>query len=81
MGLVAQAQTQQPAGARAINRVLIAPPGMAEANADPQLSRITDEQERLRGQLLDTQLVVRDGRVTQILYRGQTPNFADVMAY
>ncbi len=80
-GLVAQAQMGRPPGARAINRVLIAPPGMAETTTDPQLNRIADEQERLRGQLLDTQLVMRDGRVTQILYRGQTPNFADVMTY
>lgn len=80
-GFITQAQTGRPAGARPINRVLITLTGAGEAAPDQRLNQIAEEQERLRGQLLDTQLVVRDGRVTQILYRGQTPNFADVMTY
>jgi transglutaminase-like putative cysteine protease len=75
----AQAQTPN---APPITRLLIATPATATPDArsatDARFAAIEAEQERLRKQLIDTQLVVRDGKVTTLLYHGQTPNFADV---
>ena len=75
----AQAQTPN---APPITRLLIATPATATPDArsatDARFAAIEAEQERLRKQLIDTQLVVRDGKVTMLLYHGQTPNFADV---
>jgi len=78
---VAQAQVGRLAGTKPISRVLILAPGETDGASDNRLAPITQIQDTLRGQLLDTQLVVRDGRVTQVLYHGQSPNFADVTTY
>ncbi|MDQ6603690.1 MAG: transglutaminase domain-containing protein [Chloroflexota bacterium] len=86
-----QAQSQTP-NAKPISRVMIVPPfantttasttpraiATAMADTDPRFAAIDAEQDRLRKQLIDTQIVVRGGKVTTLLYRGQTPNFADV---
>jgi transglutaminase-like putative cysteine protease len=82
-GYVTRAAASQPAGAKPITRVLLTTPGSAASgteSADPRFDAIEAEQDRLRKQLIDTQLVIKDGRVTMLLYRGQTPNFADVTA-
>ncbi|MGI8689954.1 MAG: DUF4129 domain-containing transglutaminase family protein, partial [Thermomicrobiales bacterium] len=49
-----------------------------QATADPRFTAIDAEQNRLRKQLIDTQVVIQGGKVTMLLYHGQTPNFADV---
>lgn len=69
-------------GGKPITRVLIATAGGASVAGTPdaRFGAIDAEQERLRKQLIDTQVVVRDGKVTALLYRGQTPNFADITA-
>jgi hypothetical protein len=82
-GYVAKATASQAASAKPITRVLLAPPGSAASGtgaSDPRFDAIEAEQDRLRKQLIDTQVVVKDGKATMLLYRGQTPNFADVTA-
>lgn len=65
-----------------ITRLLIAAPPASVVDTRPgtdsRFAVIEAEQDRLRKQLIDTQVVVQDGKVTMLLYRGQTPNFADV---
>jgi len=93
-GYVQHAMQGQPQGASAkpISRIMVVPPlantttvgtppnavATATASADPRFASIEAEQDRLRKQLIDTQIVVQGGKVTTLLYRGQTPNFADV---
>lgn len=86
-----QAQARTP-NAPPISRIMIVPPSAnattagtppraitnATAGADPRFAAIDAEQDRLRKQLIDTQVVVQGGKVTMLLYHGQTPNFADV---
>jgi hypothetical protein len=48
------------------------------APLDRRFDAITQEQDRLAGSLMQTQVVVQNGRVTAILYKGQAPNFNDV---
>jgi len=86
-----QAQAQTP-NAPPISRIMIVPPfantttasttprsiATAMADTDPRFAAIDAEQDRLRKQLIDTQVVIQGGKVTMLLYRGQTPNFADV---
>lgn len=82
--LVKQAQTGRAANMPSVSRVLILGPGQTDQTDGPndqRLARITEIQNQLRGQLLDTQIVVQGGQVTQVLYRGQAPNFADVTTY
>ncbi|HEY7908586.1 MAG TPA: transglutaminase domain-containing protein, partial [Thermomicrobiales bacterium] len=86
-----QAQSRIP-NAPPIARVMIVPP-LANATTlgtpsravtsttndlDPRFAAIDAEQDRLRKQLIDTQVVIQGGKVTMLLYHGQTPNFADV---
>ena len=83
-GYVQRATAAQPPAATPtpITRLLITTPATeapdTRANTDTRFAAIEAEQDRLRKQLIDTQLVVRDGKVTMLLYHGQTPNFADV---
>lgn len=83
-GYVQRATVGQPpaASARPVTRLLIATPSTdppdTRTGTDARFAAIEAEQDRLRRQLIDTQLVVRDGKVAMLLYRGQTPNFADV---
>jgi len=82
--LVRQAQAGRAANAPLVSRVLILGTGQSDTTDsanDARLARIAEIQNQLRGQLLDTQIVVQGGQVTQILYRGQSPNFADVTTY
>ena len=53
-----------------------APPTIAPL--DRRFGAITQEQDRLASTLIQTQIVIQDGKVTAILYRGQAPNFDDV---
>lgn len=48
---------------------------------DRRFDAIAQEQTRLAGMLVQTQVVVQDGRITHILYRGQAPNYADIEQY
>lgn len=81
-GYVQRAAATQTSSAGPITRVLItAPPtegASARQSTDSRFTAIEAEQIRLRKQLIDTQIVVQGGSVTMVLYRGQTPNFADV---
>ena len=72
----------QTPGGKPVTRLLIAAAGGAATSgaADARFAAIDAEQERLRKQLIDTQVVLRDGKATALLYRGQTPNFADIIA-
>lgn len=45
---------------------------------DKRFDAITEEQNRLATTLIQTQVVIENGRVTAILYRGQAPNFSDI---
>jgi len=45
---------------------------------DRRFDAITEEQNRLAASLIQTQVVVENGKVTAILYRGQAPNFSDI---
>jgi hypothetical protein len=86
-----QAQSRMP-NAPPITRIMIVPPlanvatagapsralTTAMTSADPRFAAIDAEQDRLRKQLIDTQVVIQGGKVTMLLYHGQTPNFADV---
>ncbi|MCA1669481.1 MAG: transglutaminase-like domain-containing protein, partial [Thermomicrobia bacterium] len=47
---------------------------------DRRFDAITQEQDRLAATLIQTQVVIENGKVTAILYRGQAPNFADIDA-
>ncbi len=81
-GYVQRAMSTQAPNARPITRLLIMTPPTAAAetrqSADARFTAIEAEQDRLRKQLIDTQIVIQGGNVTTLLYRGQTPNFADV---
>ncbi len=72
----------QASGGKPVTRVLVATAGSAATSGTPdaRFGAIDAEQERLRRQLIETQVVVRDGKATALLYRGQTPNFADLTA-
>lgn len=56
-----------------------APPPVA-VSLDRRFEAITEEQNRLAASLMQTQVVIENGRVTAILYRGQAPNFNDIDA-
>ncbi len=45
---------------------------------DRRFDAISEEQNRLAATLIQTQVVVENGKVTAILYRGQAPNFSDI---
>lgn len=45
---------------------------------DKRLDPITQEQSRLAQLLVQTQVVIQDGKVTAILYRGQAANYGDI---
>ena len=45
---------------------------------DKRFDAITQEQNRLAGTLIQTQVVIENGKVTALLYRGQAPNFLDI---
>lgn len=45
---------------------------------DRRFDAITEEQNRLAANLIQTQVVIENGKVTAILYRGQAPNFSDI---
>jgi transglutaminase-like putative cysteine protease len=53
-------------------------PQAAIVPLDKRFDAITQEQNRLATTLIQTQVVVENGRVTAILYRGQAPNFSDI---
>lgn len=86
-----QAQARTP-NAPPISHIMIVPPfantttasttprsiATVMSDTDPRFAAIDAEQDRLRKQLIDTQVVIQGGKVTMLLYRGQTPNFADV---
>ncbi len=90
-GYVQRATQARTPNAPPISRIMIVPPlantttagtppraSAAATDADPRFAAIDAEQDRLRKQLVDTQVVIQGGKVTMLLYRGQTPNFADV---
>jgi len=45
---------------------------------DKRFDAITEEQNRLAASLIQTQVVIENGKATVILYRGQAPNFSDI---
>jgi hypothetical protein len=45
---------------------------------DKRFDAITQEQNRLAGTLIQTQVVIENGKVSALLYRGQAPNFQDI---
>ena len=45
---------------------------------DRRFDTIIEEQNRLTATLIQTQVVIENGKVTAILYRGQAPNFSDI---
>jgi len=80
-GYVQRASVGQPPTIKPITRLLVTTPTEspdARPAVDSRFAAIEAEQDRLRKQLIDTQIVVQGGKVTTLLYRGQTPNFADV---
>lgn len=56
----------------------ISPTQSALVPLDRRFDTITEEQNRLAGNLIQTQVVIEQGKVTAILYRGQAPNFGDI---
>lgn len=82
--IVAHADASRAPNTRPITRVVVESPTgvtLLNGNDDGRWNAITAEQTRLRQQLVDTQVVVQDGKVTALLYRGETPNFGDVTTY
>lgn len=53
-------------------------PPSALVSLDRRFDTIIDEQNRLATNLIQTQVVIQNGKVTQILYRGQAPNYGDI---
>ncbi len=53
-------------------------PQTALVPLDRRFDTIIEEQNRLAGTLIQTQVVIENGKVTAILYRGQAPNFSDI---
>jgi len=45
---------------------------------DKRFDAITQEQTRLTSSLIQTQVVIEEGKVAAILYRGQAPNYGDI---
>lgn len=87
---VVQAPVIQPSptAASAAASATVHAPGTPQPTATPQpvapldrrFDAITEEQNRLAASLMQTQVVVENGKVTAILYRGQAPNFNDIDA-
>lgn len=53
-------------------------PATALVPLDRRFDAITQEQNRLAATLIQTQVVVENGKITAILYHGQAPNFSDI---
>ena len=71
---VAGTATPAPTATVAPTATAIPAPVMLDRRLDP----IAQEQTRLAQSLVQTQIVMQGGKITQILYRGQAPNYGDI---